>query len=80
MKAQISVEALIVLAVLLGVALLLASVMFRSAGSAAERIEKKANETFSVVEGGGKAKAGGYCRSDADCESFSCDTYSNRCN
>jgi len=79
MKAQLSVEMLVVLVIVLGVAILLASAMFRSANSAAEKIEKKTNDTLSASEMHGRAAAGEYCSSDQDCESGSCDEYSRRC-
>ncbi len=79
MKAQLSVEMLVVLVIVLGVAILLASAMFRSANSAAEKIEKKTNDTLGASDAQGRAEAGEYCGADSDCKSQSCDEYSNRC-
>jgi len=73
MRGQLSAEMLVVLVLVLGLAIFLASVMFKSAGQAAGKIEEK---TGTVLEAGEKnitkSSSGQYCVEDADCESGYC--------
>ena len=81
MRGQLSAEMLIVLVVILGLAVILASVMLKSANKAAANVEQKTNTVIGASNAGMvKAAAGDYCVVDADCETNSCDTYSNKCN
>ena len=68
---------LIVLVVILGLAVLLASVMLKSANKAAEKIEQK---TDTVLSGSEKGAPGSICSSGEDCQSGSCDNYEGKCN
>ena len=68
MRGQLSAEMLIVLVIVLGLAILLASTMMNSASTASKSIEGK---TDNVVN---------YCTSDLDCSGGkTCDTSSNKC-
>ena len=68
MRGQLSAEMLIVLVIVLGLAILLASTMMNSANTASKSIEGK---TDNVVN---------YCTSDLDCAGGkTCDTSTNRC-
>ena len=81
MRGQLSAEMLIVLVVILGLAVILASVMLKSANKASEAVEQKTNAVIEASNAGAvKVATGGYCVVDADCETNSCDTYSNKCN
>ncbi|MEM4348587.1 MAG: type II secretion system protein [Candidatus Anstonellaceae archaeon] len=79
MKAQLSAEMLIVLVVILGVAVLVASVMIRSANKAAEKVEQKAEALFNATDTSLKGATGAYCVSDSDCASGICNTLTNKC-
>ena len=68
MRGQLSAEMLIVLVIVLGLAILLASTMMNSASTASKSIEGK---TDNVVN---------YCTSDLDCAGGkTCNTGSNKC-
>ncbi len=80
MKAQLSAEMLIILVVILGLAVLVASVMLKSGKQAADSIEQKTEQVIAASEDTMvKGESGDYCVNDADCESGSCDTYSKKC-
>ncbi|MEM4554287.1 MAG: hypothetical protein QXT25_00350 [Candidatus Anstonellaceae archaeon] len=79
MKAQLSAEMLIVLVVILGVAVLAASVLVRSANKAAEKVEQKADAVFNTSDTTFKGASGAYCVSDSDCASGICNTITNKC-
>jgi len=80
MKGQLSAEMLIVLVVILGIAVLLAGVMMKSANKASEKVSQKADTVLSASDGGAlKGATGEYCAHDSDCSSGFCDTYSEKC-
>ena len=64
MKGQLSAEMLIILAVVLAVALLLASQLLKSAGTASGNVENKTEAIFNKTNVGG---VGDYCTDDAGC-------------
>ncbi len=64
MKGQLSAEMLIILAVVLAVALLLASEMMKSAGTATGNVENKTGAIFNKTNVGG---VGDYCTDDSGC-------------
>jgi len=79
-KGQLSVEMLVLLVVILGLAILVASTLMKSAGKASEKVEEK---TGAVLEGGeveATGSPGDYCVSDSGCRSGDSDTYSRKCN
>ena len=81
MRGQLSAEMLIVLVVILGLAVILASVMLKSANKAAANVEQKTDTVINASSGTAiRAATGDYCVVNADCETGSCDTYSNKCN
>jgi len=80
MKAQLSAEMLIVLVVILGVAVLVASVMLRSANKAAEKVEQKTDAVLNSADATAmKGASGAYCVAYADCQTGRCDAYSKKC-
>ncbi len=80
MCAQLSVELLVVLVILLGLALLVAGVLMKSANKASEKVEQKAVQVFNSTDKAyATGKAGDYCASDSDCSSGTCNTYSSKC-
>lgn len=72
MKGQLSLEMLIIIVVVLGLAVLLASTMMKSADRAAGNIESKAGTVFNASDNAGKGGAGAYCSSDGNCLSGTC--------
>jgi type II secretory pathway pseudopilin PulG len=70
---------LIVLVVILGVAVLVASVMLRSANKAAEKIDQKTDAVLGASDASAKGASGAYCVSDADCAGGRCDSYLKKC-
>ena len=79
-KGQLSAEMLVVLVVILGLAVILASTLMKSASKAANAADQKTNAVLeasnsSVVNG----VSGDYCAADSDCASNSCDTYTKKC-
>jgi Tfp pilus assembly protein PilV len=80
MKAQLSAEMLILLVILLGVAVILASTMMQSAGKASQKIEQKTDAILAKADAGSGGAAGDPCASGADCASGSCDSYLRTCN
>ena len=71
---------LIILVVILGVAVLVASVMLKSANRAADKIEEKTGAVLNATDSAAmKGAAGSYCVSDSDCQTGSCDAYSKKC-
>ena len=78
MRGQLSVEMMIVLVVILGLAVLVASTMISSANKASQKIEAK---TDTVLNSSDLAKGGpgAYCTADADCSSGNCNTYTSKC-
>jgi uncharacterized protein (UPF0333 family) len=79
-RGQLSVEMLLLLVVILGLAILVASTMMKSAAKASEKVEQKTDTVLGAGDTGAKGAAGDYCVSNADCSSSSCDTYSRKCN
>jgi uncharacterized protein (UPF0333 family) len=72
-KGQLSAEMLVVLVLVLGVAIFLASVMFKSAGQAGGKIEQKTEQVLNSSEmSAAKLGAGEYCSADSQCESGDC--------
>lgn len=78
MKGQLSLEMLVVLAVILGLIIIVASTMMKSANRASEKIEEKTGAVLNASDGRVGA-SGDYCVTDADCGSASCDTYLRKC-
>jgi hypothetical protein len=76
MKGQLSAEMLVVLVLVLGLAVILASVMFKSADKAAGKIEDKTN---SVLGASDKKALGEGCDYDSDCISGNCDFTEKKC-
>ena len=79
-KGQLSAEMLVVLVVILGLAVILASTLMKSASKAANAADQKTNAVLeasnsSVINGA----SGVYCAANADCASGSCDTYTKKC-
>ncbi len=75
MRGQLSAEMLIVLVVILGLAVILAGVMLKSAANAGSAVE---NQTNTLIEAG-KGLPGAFCTENSGCRSDSCDTSSDTC-
>lgn len=68
MKGQLSAEMLIVLVIVLGLAILLASTMMNSAEKAGQKVDEKTGKILN------------YCSSDLDCSSGqTCNTNTHQC-
>jgi len=79
-KGQLSAEMLVVLVVILGLAVILASTMMKSASKAATAADQKTNAVLEASDSGvTKGISGDYCAVNADCASGSCDTYTKKC-
>ena len=79
-KGQLSAEMLVVLVVILGLAVILASTMLKSAGKAAASADAKTNAVLEASDSGvAKGVSGDYCTADPDCASGSCDAYTKKC-
>jgi len=79
-KGQLSAEMLVVLVVILGLAVILANTMLKSASKAAASADAKTNEVLEISDKGvTKGMSGDYCAADADCTSESCDTFTKKC-
>lgn len=77
MRGQLSVEMLVVIVIILGLVVLMATVFMNSANRAAEKADE---QTEQLVSGeGAKLAKGMYCSSDDDCQSGSCDSSTRRC-
>ncbi|MEM2137963.1 MAG: hypothetical protein QW568_02650 [Candidatus Anstonellaceae archaeon] len=72
MRGQLSLEMLIVIVVVLGLAVLLASTMMKSAGKTADKITEKTDSVLNTSDAAGKGAAGDYCTSDSGCLSNNC--------
>lgn len=80
MRGQLSAEMLIILVVILGVAVLVASVMLKSANKAADKVNAKTDAVLNATDSAAlRGASGEYCVSDADCQSGSCDSYTKKC-
>ena len=80
MRGQLSAEMLIILVVILGVAVLVASVMLKSANKAADKVSAKTDTVLNATDAASlRGASGEYCVSDADCQSGSCDPYTKKC-
>ncbi|MCX8197428.1 MAG: hypothetical protein N3G80_03895 [Candidatus Micrarchaeota archaeon] len=79
MKAQLSAEMLIILVIILGIAVLVATTMLRSANKAAATVEQKADKIMNMSDSAAKGQKGAFCVSDEDCESGFCDPSAKRC-
>lgn len=80
MRGQLSVELLVALVILLGLAVLVAGVLMKSANKAAEKVEEKTDAVFNASDRTyASGSAGDYCSSDTDCKSGTCNTYSGKC-
>ena len=77
-KGQLSIELIIILAILLGVVFLVASKMRESASKAAESIENTSDKTFNVV-----SQMTTSCETNDDCTNFGsnshCDQATKTC-
>lgn len=79
-KGQLSAEMLVVLVIILGLAVILASTMMKSASQAAGKIEEKTSTILEASEPSEfVGKAGDYCTKNEDCQSRSCDVYAKKC-
>jgi type II secretory pathway pseudopilin PulG len=79
-RGQLSAEMLVVLVVILGLAVILASTMMKSAGKAAAAADQKTNAVLQEADSGlAKGASGDYCASNVDCESGTCDSYVKKC-
>ncbi|MFA6328015.1 MAG: hypothetical protein WCY41_01070 [Candidatus Micrarchaeia archaeon] len=79
-KGQLSAEMLVVLVVILGLAVILASTMMNSAKKAANSADQKTNAVLEASDSGvAKGVSGDYCAADSDCASSTCDTYTKKC-
>ena len=78
-RGQLSAEMLIVLVVILGLVVLLASVMLKSANKAADNIEQKTDSVLGMSNFT-FGNPGDPCKIDDDCKSKSCSAYSDTCN
>ncbi len=74
MKGQISAEVLILLVVIIGVVVIVASQLLQTAGTAANKIDEKTGELFEKTgEGALGGAEGEYCDDTLPCkESLSC--------
>jgi len=80
MRGQLSAEMLVVLVVILGLAVILASTMMKSASKAASAADEKTNAVLDASDASAmKGASGDYCVGGADCESGSCDSYTKKC-
>jgi len=71
---------MILLVVILGVVVFLANAMMKSASKASEGIETKTDSIVgSSSQGAYGIASGGFCASDADCASGSCNSVSYKC-
>ncbi len=71
---------LVVLVVILGLAVILASTMMKSASQAANAADQKTNAVLEASDSGvARGVPGDYCTSGADCESGTCDSYMKKC-
>ena len=79
-KGQLSAEMLVVLVVILGLAVILASTLMKSASKAANAADQKTDAVLQASDSGvAKGISGDYCATDSDCASNSCDTYTKKC-
>ena len=80
MRGQLSVEMLVVFVVILGIVVLVASVMMKSANKAADKVEQKTDTVLNASDRDyNSGRAGDYCASAEDCRSGNCDSYSSKC-
>ncbi len=75
MRGQLSLEMLVVIVVVLGLVLLLASVVMKNAEKASDKIEQKANSVIGASDSSSKAADGEDCANSADCLSGTCSSY-----
>ena len=79
-KGQLSAEMLVVLVVILGLAVILASTMLKSANKAAASADAKTNAVLEASDSGvAKGVSGDYCAIDDDCASGICDVQTKKC-
>ena len=79
-RGQLSAEMLVVLVVILGLAVILASTMLKSANKAAANADAKTDAVLGASDSGvTKGVSGDYCAADSDCTSNSCDSYTKKC-
>jgi uncharacterized membrane protein len=79
MRGQLSAEMLIVLVLVLGLAIFLASTMYKSASKAGAAIDKKTDEVTSGNSYSPAIPSGGACSVNSQCLSGVCDVYTNTC-
>ncbi len=75
MKAQISIEMILILAAILAVAFILVTQLQKTATKAGEMVENRSNAILSVGNESldtGKLETGDSCTSDSECKSGSC--------
>ena len=79
-KGQLSVEMMVILVIILGLAVIVANTMLKSANKASEKVEQKTESILAASDQGvPKGASGVYCASAEDCSSGSCNQYTNKC-
>lgn len=82
MRGQLSAEMLILLAVLLAIALLVASQLLKTANTASSKIDQNSQAVFDKSDAAiaaSKGNSGDYCVLDSDCKSGICSSPEGRC-
>ena len=79
-KGQLSVEMMVLLVIILGLAVIVANAMLKSAGKASEKVEQKTDSILAASDQGvPKGADGGYCTADGDCGSGFCNQFTSKC-
>jgi len=79
-KGQLSVEMMVIMVVILGLVVIVANTMIKSANKASEKVEQKTESILNTSESGTVSGAqGDYCSTGEDCRSGSCNTYTGKC-
>ena len=80
MRGQLSLEMLVVTVIIIGMVLLLAAVISKSANKAADKVTEKTDAALNASDTiSAKGATGGYCVLDSDCLSGFCDKYESKC-
>jgi len=79
MRAQISVEMLIIAAVVIALVLVVANSLMSTANQGSEKVKEKSGEVFDRIDSGALKQKGDLCKMDGDCISGSCDSVTGRC-
>ncbi|MFH2106381.1 MAG: class III signal peptide-containing protein [Candidatus Micrarchaeota archaeon] len=79
-KGQISVEMLILIAVIIAVIAIAASQLLKTADKTSQEVDKRSDEVLKTTETAMKSKKGGPCTSDSSCaEGLRCNMDSYVC-